>query len=118
MRLNRYKDALAIPTLNVWSSTFIGNAPLDAYLQPLKAPENWFQGLPAQRVLVLAGGDEVFVDDIREFGESLRNTFPPTTVEVVKDEAHDHLILAFLMGEQYSKQRTIFQDWIIQSVDQ
>ncbi|KAJ5580818.1 alpha/beta-hydrolase [Penicillium hetheringtonii] len=28
MRLNRYKDALAIPTLNAWSSTFIGNAPL------------------------------------------------------------------------------------------
>ncbi|KAK5788575.1 hypothetical protein VI817_009533 [Penicillium citrinum] len=118
MRLNRYKDALAIPTLNAWSSTFIGNAPLDPYLQPLKAPENWFQGLPVQRVLVLAGGDEIFVDDIREFGESLRHTFPPTIVEIVKDEAHDHLILAFLMGEQSSKQQTIFQDWILQSVDQ
>lgn len=116
MRLNRYKDVLALSIITEWASLFAGNAPLDAYLQPHEAPEDWFRGLPVKNLLLMAGADEVFVDHLREFGGILRDVFPPTTIEIVKDEAHCHLILESLMGESNSKQRAIFQDWIIKSV--
>lgn len=113
---NQYKDTLAVHSLEKWSSTFRGEAAPDAYLEPLEAPKDWFEGIPVEKALVMAGSDEVFADDIQKFGERLKPALPLTKLEVVKDEAHDHLVLGFLLNGPERK-RLIFQDWISESVN-
>lgn len=110
MQRNRYKDYLAIPVLNSWAAVFRGSATSDYYMEPLTAPLEWWQGLPVQRGLLLAGEDEVLFDDIQKFSRVF------TTVEVsfcpVENEPHDHLVMEFSLDEPRSKQREIFEEWV------
>ncbi|KAL6233234.1 hypothetical protein BDW75DRAFT_232132 [Aspergillus navahoensis] len=112
MRTNRGSDVLAIPALNKWAGIFKGDAVSDPYLEPLSAPEHWWQSFPAQKVLVLAGADEIFVDDIQHFAKQLGNAFPDVVMKTVAGEAHDQLVLEFMLKEAPSKQREEFQQWI------
>jgi acetyl esterase/lipase len=112
MRANRISDVIAIPSLNKWASIFRGDAASDPYLEPLSAPENWWQSFPARNVLLLAGADEVFVDDIQHFAKQLGNAPPNVVLKIVPKEAHDHLVLEFMLKETRSKQREEFEKWI------
>lgn len=46
-----------------------GNA--DEYNQPIMAPLEWWRGLPVEEVLIVAGKDEILVDDVVEFAGRL-----------------------------------------------
>ncbi|OJJ66155.1 hypothetical protein ASPBRDRAFT_201253 [Aspergillus brasiliensis CBS 101740] len=116
MQTNRYRDVLAVPALESWAAMFQGSAPSDPYQEPLKAPKDWWLGLPANKVLVIAGADELFVDDIQEFAAQLSGTHEDVEFYVVPGEAHDHLILEFLMNEKRTKQRDIYEKWLCQTV--
>ena len=54
-------------TLERWAAAFMGGASTDPYNQPLTAPSEWWQGLRADEVLIVAGADEVMIDAIRAF---------------------------------------------------
>lgn len=71
MRRNRAKDVLHIPSLETWSAQFTGSAPPDNYLDPLRAPAEWWVGLPIRHILLVSGADEIFVDDIDVFARKL-----------------------------------------------
>jgi hypothetical protein len=58
--------------LTRWASAFIGGATVDPYNQPATAPAAWWRGVKADEVLVLAGGDEVFVDDVEAVGAKIK----------------------------------------------
>ena len=49
----------------------MGTAIRDNYNSPLDAPVDWWSTLPASRILLVAGADELFVDDIVEFAHKL-----------------------------------------------
>jgi acetyl esterase/lipase len=112
MRTNKVRDALAIPLLNQWSAAFQDGVPSDPYQEPLSAPNDWFKDLPVRNVLILAGADEIFVDDIAKFTDILRRVFPTVVSEITPDEAHDQLVMETTMKLPMSQQRTIFQNWI------
>lgn len=61
---NERKDILPKGTLKVWSDYFIGSSPIDNYSCALNAPASWWDSMPFQQIAVVAGADEVFVDDI------------------------------------------------------
>jgi hypothetical protein len=44
----------------------------DPYSQPITAPELWWENLGVEKMVIVAGGDEVFIDDIRVFEKKLR----------------------------------------------
>lgn len=71
-RRNKQKDCLSVPGLKECSDAFMGDAPNDNYNTPLGAPSDWWQNTPADRFIVLAGKDEVFIDDIERFVEKLK----------------------------------------------
>lgn len=72
MKNNAYKDMLDGPVLRRWSDAFMGDAEVDNYNTPLVAGGEWWKGLPAGEVLVLAGTDEVFVGDVEELAGQLK----------------------------------------------
>lgn len=72
MKRNVGKDLLDRPVLERWSEAFMGGAEPDNYNTPLQADADWWKGLSAKEIYVLAGEDEIFVDDIEEFVKKLR----------------------------------------------
>ncbi|KAI9843656.1 MAG: hypothetical protein M1838_002514 [Thelocarpon superellum] len=62
---NMYKDCIGIDHITKWGRAFLGDAKADAYNQPMTAPAGWFKGLPVEKMLVVGGGDEVMIDDIK-----------------------------------------------------
>jgi acetyl esterase/lipase len=77
IRRNKYKDTLAVEVLDEWPSAYRGNAPEDrvVYLKPLNAEPEWWRNVPVQEFLVVAGADEIFVDDICKFAKRLKVCF-------------------------------------------
>ncbi|KAI1413040.1 Alpha/Beta hydrolase protein [Hypoxylon sp. FL1857] len=69
---NKMKDCLSLQGLKSWSRALMGSAPDDNYNTPLDAPSDWWQDIKAGKVLILAGEDELLVDDIMLFAEKLK----------------------------------------------
>ncbi|KAI9766005.1 MAG: hypothetical protein M1840_007012 [Geoglossum simile] len=71
MKVNQNKDYLKDVTLKYWGDRFMGAAKVDPYNQPLTAPSDWWSALNVNEILVVAGRDELLVDDIRDFTKKL-----------------------------------------------
>ncbi|KAI1380453.1 Alpha/Beta hydrolase protein [Hypoxylon crocopeplum] len=73
---NKQKDSVSSRAVKSWFDGFMGSAPIDNYNTPLNAPVDWWNDIQAENLLILAGTDEVFVDDIQQFAEKIeeRNT--------------------------------------------
>jgi acetyl esterase/lipase len=71
-KINAKKDILYGPVLKKWSDAFVGAAPRDNFTYPLDAAPEWWSDLPADETLVLAGGNELLVDDIKDFTDKLK----------------------------------------------
>ncbi|KDR71892.1 hypothetical protein GALMADRAFT_74610 [Galerina marginata CBS 339.88] len=69
------------------------------YVEPGTAPDSWFQGLGSvvQRVLMTAGGSELFRDDIIQFSQVLRRIHSDFTFVVQEGGIHDDPFLDFLV---------------------
>jgi len=77
---NAKKDTLVRTALRNWSDAFMGHAERDNYNSPLDASPDWWDGIPAEDILVLTGADELFVDDITEFAKKLQVSCPLTYI--------------------------------------
>lgn len=63
----------------------------DPRLSPLDAPGDWWNDSPVEKILLVYGTSEVFLDDCKEFGERLkRECSAGTEVEVVGCEGEVH----------------------------
>ncbi|KAH0558472.1 hypothetical protein GP486_004868 [Trichoglossum hirsutum] len=71
MKTNRYKDCLKDKTLQYWGDQFMGKAKADPYNQPLTASSDWWSALAVDEILIVAGADEIMIDDIQEFAKKL-----------------------------------------------
>jgi acetyl esterase/lipase len=74
---NATKDLITTYTGRKWSAAFMGSeAPheenADTYNQPIMVPAEWWTGLPVEEVLIVAGKDEILVDNIETFTGVLR----------------------------------------------
>lgn len=65
-RRNAYKDCIGPESLGPWSRAFMGGAEPDNYNQPLRAPASWWEGSKVGEVLIVAGADEVLIDQVKE----------------------------------------------------
>jgi hypothetical protein len=73
---NRYKDALDAAAITQWSKNYIGDKAIDGYVCPLMAPEGWWKGAKTGDICVIAGAEELFVDDIDRFVKVLKVCWP------------------------------------------
>ncbi|KAH0537355.1 hypothetical protein FGG08_005834 [Glutinoglossum americanum] len=71
MKLNQNKDCLKDTVLQYWGDQFMGEAKADPYNQPLTASSDWWSALTVDEILIVAGRDELLIDDIREFAKKL-----------------------------------------------
>jgi acetyl esterase/lipase len=92
----------------------------DPYNQAIMASPQWWAGLPVQEVLVVAGRDEILVDDIVAFAEKLREGMgkgedgkEKVTLFVAEDECHDQTNLDVQFGYKEPGQQTkLIRSWV------
>jgi acetyl esterase/lipase len=114
---NKYKDCIDRAAVDKWSASFLGSSPLDNYNQAGIAPASWWEDLPVEKVLVLAGGDEVLVDGIVKFEETFKRGFGAEKVEllVAKGEFHDEAYIGMQINgkkHQDKEQAKLIKRWI------
>jgi len=76
----------------------MGRAPPDFYNQPAMAPREWWKDLKVDEVLIVAGKDEVLVDDIEVLAQRIQDAHTRTTTAIVADEAHDQPLMDVVLG--------------------
>lgn len=53
-----------------WSRAYLGDSNRDYYTDPSTAPSTWFRDFPVEKVLILAGQNEIMLRDIEAFAEN------------------------------------------------
>jgi acetyl esterase/lipase len=89
MKDNLWKDILTPDILTNWANAYRGGRVADSWNEPFTAPTEWWADAKTERILVLAGGDEILLSPIEEFYKKIKSVFPETTYVVGKDESHD-----------------------------
>jgi acetyl esterase/lipase len=96
---NASKDIVSKASMKVFNSHW---KPVkeEVWATPLAGTKEFWESVPAKKVLLLAGTDEVYVDDIRQFGELLGPSSPADTelvlcagethVQAIRDIAVDN----------------------------
>lgn len=104
-RANANKDLLAPPVLATWSSEYLGRGvAADRYNQAVTAETGWWTDLKVDAVLVTAGEDEVFIDDVRVVADRMEkasidgNGITKVTTVFVDGDAHDQPLMDLLLG--------------------
>ncbi|PGH14584.1 hypothetical protein AJ79_02919 [Helicocarpus griseus UAMH5409] len=97
---NQYKDILTPAILKRWAEYYIAGKETDNFLEPLRAPAEWWAGLKVRDVLFVAGADELFLTPINMFVEKFKSAFPNTTYVVGKDEPHDAPIINKILRDK------------------
>lgn len=71
---NAFKDSEDAIVLSKWAACYMGSACVDPYNQPFRASAAGWENTDSvvQHILVTAGMDEVFVDDIEAFASEMK----------------------------------------------
>ena len=64
---NRYKDIIPKEALTKWSDDYLNGRKGDAWSEPMLAPLDWWKDALVERVIFVAGKDEILLDAIDEF---------------------------------------------------
>ena len=106
-KYNANRDYLSLEAVKELNSNFKPpelsdeDAIKDPQLSPLDAPRGWWKNSPVERMLVVAGTWEVFLDDCVAFGQRLtEEAVPQTKVDVVQcaKEVHAACIVDQMLG--------------------
>ncbi|KAJ5915675.1 hypothetical protein N7466_011608 [Penicillium verhagenii] len=91
MTENAYKDIVTVSALDKWSDMYLAGkkGESDNWSEPSKAPVEWWADAMTERILILAGSDEVLLSPIEAFVKNVKSVFPNTTFIVGEDESHD-----------------------------
>jgi len=119
IKANRFKDYITPQTARLWAAGWLGtpwpHANTDFYNQPITAPQDWWEGFQVDEILVLAGKDEVLVDGILKFGETLQAVKGKEDVQIfaAPGESHDfpNMEIYFKVKEM-GEQTKLTRSWL------
>lgn len=116
---NKDKDILAIPIGRKWSSAFMPTPwphedSTDFYNQASTAPKEWWEGVMVEEILLLGGEDEVLIDGIKRFGETLKGALgDKVTTLYIENEMHDHAVIDLMIGyKEHGATAQAIIDWV------
>ncbi|CAI7581140.1 unnamed protein product [Penicillium discolor] len=110
MKDNLWKDIIAPARLSTWSHSYLGDKPADNWNEPFNAPAEWWRDAKTERILVLAGGDEILLSPIQEFVKTIKSVFGEITFVVGDDESHDAPF--YTMVKEETQTRSELRGWL------
>lgn len=69
---NAYRDIITDDALSNWSSAYLAGKEADSWSEPDRAPAEWWQDAKTERILLLAGGDEILLGPIESFAKKVK----------------------------------------------
>jgi hypothetical protein len=69
---NAYKDLITERALNEWSASYNPGKEHDAWSEPDRAPAEWWADAKTERILLLAGSDELLLSPIESFAKKVK----------------------------------------------
>ncbi|KAH8659975.1 Alpha/Beta hydrolase protein [Xylariales sp. PMI_506] len=113
IKSNFNKDYILTQRTKWCSDVFVGDTPEDNYTTPLNAPSKWWIDMPVDHVLVLGGGDEVMIDDIRNLGLKMQE-FNRDKVEIFigQRECHVSPVVELAFDFDTGHQTARLEKWI------
>lgn len=69
---NEWKDILTPGVLKGWSASYLGGKEGDAWSEPDRAPAEWWKDAKTERIMILAGGDEILLSSIEQFAKKIK----------------------------------------------
>lgn len=72
MTENAYKDIIPPSALEKWSSAYLNNGEGDSWSEPSRAPAEWWKDVKTERILILAGADEILLSPIEAFAKKVK----------------------------------------------
>lgn len=70
--VNCIGDLITPSVAKPWAGEYLGNAKHDYYTDASTAPSSWFKGFKTQRILVLAGQNEIMVGQIQQLVDRMK----------------------------------------------
>lgn len=110
MKDNIWKDIITPARLTRWSHSYRGDKPADNWNEPFNAPAEWWRDAKTERILVLAGGDEILLSPIQEFVKTIKSVFGEITFVVGDDESHDAPF--YTMVKEETQTRSELRGWL------
>ncbi|KAI6856580.1 hypothetical protein KC338_g8373 [Hortaea werneckii] len=114
MNVDKSLDYMSRSALENASQAFMSNAPVDEYNTPLSASPEYWKNLPeaVQSIRVLAGGVELFADDIKAYAEKLK-VHNRGKVEIFVDSKgqHDTPLVDIFRGHDGPSTLKVY-DWL------
>ena len=103
--MNAKKDTVATANGETWAHSFLGGREADAWNEPLRAPEDWWDASEdvVEEVLIVGGADEVLVDSIRELARRLKAKHAKMTEFVAEGEWHTAPVIELPRSEGKSR---------------
>ncbi|CAG8113209.1 unnamed protein product [Penicillium salamii] len=110
MKENLWKDIITPEILASWSKSYKGDKPADNWNEPNNAPAEWWKDAKTERILILAGGDEILLSSIEQLAEKIKSVFPETTLVIGENESHDAPY--FVSVKEETQTGTELRKWI------
>ncbi|KAJ7512879.1 alpha beta-hydrolase [Mycena galericulata] len=89
---NAANDLVPAQCLRAWQAAYLSQVPNShrAYIQPIDASPQWFDGLDTlvRRVLVTVGGKEILRDSIQRLAEVLKGSHSDSQLDIQDDGVH------------------------------
>jgi acetyl esterase/lipase len=106
-------DILTAPSLAYWAKNFLGGAALDPWNSPLMAPADWWDNLPAKKILVTYGEKELLREDAEALCEILQKHHAETTTMKFSNELHVHMVMnRFLLINKPCESQKAYMQWL------
>ena len=120
--VNDKSDVISAKTLGYWGRSVLVDVPesQNAYVEAVKAPEEWFKGADGvvKRVLITAGAAECLRDDIVQFADVFKKHHPDVEVVVQKGGVHDDPYYDFSVKESKLGELTpLIVKWFAEGFD-
>lgn len=93
-------DLITDSVAKVWAPAYLGGRQRDNYTDLMLAPEDWCKDFQVEKILVLAGGNEILMPVIEELMAKLTKTFPNAELFVGERECHVAPVYNLYLGDK------------------
>lgn len=113
--LNAHLDIVVVPTATAWQEAYLDGTPSDNYTEAVHAPASWWEDAPVEAMCIVAGGDELLIDSIREWAGKYRSVNPDsTTVVIGARETHVAMMYYRILGDtEETEQGKGMESWLM-----
>lgn len=111
---NKDKDMFNASSMMGFAADFAKPSERNNYSEPIRAEPSWWRQAPAENILLVAGAEEMFRDDIAFFAETLEKAGTNLKFVMCENETHVECTLEAQFGMEAGVMSNAVRSWLDQ----